>query len=69
MMDLASLSEQIKKATDDFEREATEARRIVVEQEQVALILCSRLLAVTRVVLDEKKSSLPNHGWRVRRRA
>jgi hypothetical protein len=50
MMDLASLSEQIKKATDDFEREATEARRIVVEQEQAALIICSRLFQCRGVV-------------------
>ena len=49
-MDLASLSEKIKKATDDFEREATEARRIVVEQEQAALIICSRLFQCRGVV-------------------
>ena len=64
-MDLASLSEKINKATDDLQREATEARRIVEQQEQATLNFCVRLLAVLRVVLDEKKASLPNRGWRV----
>jgi hypothetical protein len=64
-MHLASLADKIKKATEDSQREAAEARRVVGEQEQVALKFCARLLAVTRVVLDEKKDLLPNRGWRV----
>jgi hypothetical protein len=59
-MDLASLSEKIKKATDDFQREAAEARRVVEQREQAALNFCVRLLAVLHIVLDEKKASLPN---------
>jgi hypothetical protein len=64
-MDLASLSEKIKKASDDLLGEATEARRVVEQQEQATLNFCTRLLAITRVVLDEKKALLPNRGWRV----
>jgi uncharacterized protein DUF5677 len=64
-MDLATLSEKITKATDGFQREATEARRIVGQRQQETLKFCARLLAVLRVVLDEKKASLPNRGWRV----
>ncbi len=64
-MDLASLSDKIKKVSGDFQREATEARRVVEQQEQAALNFCFRLLAILRVVLDEKKASLPNRGWRV----
>src|SRR5262249_20270276 len=48
-----------------FQREATKARHIVGQQEQAALNFCARLLAVLRVVLEEKKASLPNRGWRV----
>jgi len=51
-MDLASLSEKIEKATEDYQREAAEARRLVGQQEQAVLDCCARLLAVTRVVLD-----------------
>ena len=64
-LDLASLSEKIKKASDDFQREAAEARRAVGQQEQAALSFCVRLLALLRVVLDEKQATLPNRGWRV----
>jgi hypothetical protein len=64
-VDLASLSEKIKKATEDYQRETTETRRIVGQQEQEVLNFCTRLLSVIRVVLDEKKGSLPNRGWRV----
>jgi uncharacterized protein DUF5677 len=64
-IDLPSLSDKIKKASEDFQRETTEARHIIGQQEQATLNLCARLLAVLRVVLDEKKASLPNRGWRV----
>ncbi len=63
-MDLVMLADKIQKASDVLQRESLEGRQIVEAQETVALASCHRLLAITRVVLDEKKSSLPNHGWR-----
>jgi len=54
-VDLVSLLEKIARAAEDYQMEATEARRVVERREEASLKFCTRLLAVTRVVLDEKK--------------
>lgn len=65
MLDLASLRQKIDQAGDALSREASEGARMAEEHEQATLSLARRLIAVVRVVLDEKKGAAPNRGWPV----
>src|SRR5262245_52047840 len=65
MLELATLTGKIEQAERALQDEATEAARAVQEHEKSALLLCHRLIAITRLVLDEKKAAFPNVGWRV----
>jgi hypothetical protein len=65
MLDLSSLRPKIDQAGDAVRREESEGARVAEEQERAALSLARRLIAVLRVVLEETKSTSPNHGWPV----
>ncbi len=65
MLDLAALAGKVEEAVRTLQQEAVEAARAVHEREKDVLAFCRRLIAVMRVVLDEKKALLPNRGWRV----
>ncbi len=65
MLDVSSLRTKIDQAADALQREAFEAARVTEEQERATLSLARRLVAVVRVVLDEKKNTFPSHGWNV----
>lgn len=65
MLDLATLAGKIEQADHALQQEAVEGACLVQEYEKSALLFCRRLIAIVRVVLDEKKSDLPDTGWRV----
>ena len=64
-LELASLADKIKQASDALSTEATDAVVVVLKHEEAALAFCHRLLAVIRVVLNERKDVLPSSGWQV----
>ncbi len=63
MLDLATLAGKIEEADRMLQQEAVEAARAINEREQDVLAFCRRLIAVLRVVLDEKRSGFPDQGW------
>jgi hypothetical protein len=65
MLDLSSLGPKIDQTGDALQLEASEAARVTEEQERATLALVRRLIAVVRVVLEEKKNAFPNDGWPV----
>lgn len=65
VLDSATLADKIKEAERALQQEADETTRFVHESEKDALAFCRRLIAVVRVVLDEKKSAFPDKGWQV----
>jgi len=64
-LDLAALADKIDEADRALQQEAAEATRLVHEHEKEALTFCRRLIAIMRIVLDEKKSAFPDKGWQV----
>lgn len=65
VIDITTLANKIQQASEALQAESTDALRVVREHEEPALAFCHRLLATMRVILDERKSSLPDSGWRV----
>ncbi len=65
MLDLAGLTGKIEEADRTLQQEAVEATRAVHEREKDVLAFCRRLIAIVRVVLDEKKSAFSDAGWQV----
>jgi Family of unknown function (DUF5677) len=65
MPDLASLADKIETAERALQQDAAEAARFADERERSAFQFCRRLIAIIRVVLDQKKTAFPDSGWRV----
>jgi len=57
------LAGRIEEADCVLQQEEAEVARAVQEHEKSALLFCRRLIAIVRVVLDEKKTSIPDTGW------
>jgi len=65
MIDLASLAGKIEEAERALRQEEVEAARLAEAREKSTLDFCRRLIAILRVVFDEKDDALPDDGWRV----
>ncbi len=64
-MDLTALATKIHAAERNLQQEAAEGLRTASEHEPTTLAFCRRLIAVVRVVIDEKHSAFPDTGWQV----
>lgn len=65
MIETPEWQHKIDAAKAVIDAEATEAAAMMRTHEGKTLDFCQRLLAITRVVLEEKRAAIPDKGWPV----